>query len=455
MSSSSPAWKEQRRQNILRAASAVVVGSTIRPNDRTAIKAIISKHSQKFDSVVKMYGSEMVVQIISSLLDNGTFALESAAHFEFAKTHQPSAVRDRQHDALEQEAAQSEAKALDEASRSDLAMIKGNQGGEQIDVAEAGLLEDASGSIASKSPSLFPSYLSYTSQHKLLNTVQRVLEDCCYDWVAKWIPSLLEERKWTCSEAVELGEWTATIPKRFDTFSFDATSLGSEEALTAVFLASHPLRHAAVHRLRTSVKGIERMLKSALNLATALQDTQRKCKLQDILMDFRATMQDMELNKNNLESQLDEELRHIQDQRKALDRKEKEAKLNMLQQDRETMNNLSSLFEKSIRNLSSTEEHGASSAEHTDSGNVDPQGSESDAVAGDTAHEPSAAHNETAASEAEFDNAYSKASTSRDTGSSLADRSGFVEQPIEIEIGTLPSELDLDDADVPTQLMEQ
>ena len=135
MSSSSPAWKEQRRQNILRAASAVVIGSTIRPNDRTAIKAIISKHSQKFDSVVKMYGSEMVVQIISSLLDNGTFALESAAHFEFAKAHQPSAVRDRQHDALEQEAAQSEAKALDEASRSDLAMIKGNQGGEQIDVA--------------------------------------------------------------------------------------------------------------------------------------------------------------------------------------------------------------------------------------------------------------------------------------------------------------------------------
>lgn len=221
---------------------------------------------------------------------------------------------------------------------------------------EAGPIEDILESVCSRSPSLFPSYLSYTAQHKLLNAVQKVLEDCCYDWVAKWIPSLLEERHWTCSEAIELDRWATIVPQRFDTFDFDATALGSREALSEVFRATHPLRHAAVHRLRTSVKGIERMLKHALNLATALQDTQCKNKLQDILEDFRAAMQAMEISKNDLENALDEELRDIQEQRAALDEKEKEARLGMLREDRKNTAQISSRFEKSIRNLTSTDE---------------------------------------------------------------------------------------------------
>lgn len=135
MSSLNPFWKEQRRLSIIRAASAILKGNTIQATDRNAIKAIILEYPARFESVVKLYGSDMVVQIISSLLENGTFALESNAQLESAKTHQPSALRDRQHDALEQEAAQSEAMALDEASRSDLAMLEGDLGGEHVDVA--------------------------------------------------------------------------------------------------------------------------------------------------------------------------------------------------------------------------------------------------------------------------------------------------------------------------------
>ena len=77
------------------------------------------------------------------------------------------------------------------------------------------------------------------------------------------------------------------MPQLYDTFSFDATTLGSGEALAAVFSATHSLRHAAVHRLPTSLRGIEKMLKNAMNLATGLQDTQRQCKLHNILMEFR------------------------------------------------------------------------------------------------------------------------------------------------------------------------
>ena len=361
-------WKEQRREDIFQAANPVFHGAKILGEERDRIITRMSNYPAQFESVVRTYGRDMVVQITSSLINNGKIAARSNVRLEVYKTHTPSTVRRRQQDALEEAAAQSEAKAMDEASRSVLHLYQGDQGGEQTDLtghifclvlvlfrlicmSEDGLIEDPSESVSSSSPSLFPSYLSYISQHKLLNTVQRVLEDCCYDWVSKWMPSLLEERKWTCSEAVELGRWSTAIPTRFDTFSSDATSLGSGEALLAVFLATHPLRHAAVHRLRTSVRGLERMLENALKMVTALKDTRREGKLHDILEKFRSTVRAMEVNKIELEISLDKELGSIQQQRIALDNKERGARLGMFQQDREHTAQVSSLFESSIRNL--------------------------------------------------------------------------------------------------------
>ena len=202
-------------------------------------------------------------------------------------------------------------------------------------------------------PSLFPSYLSYQVQHSLLNTVQGLLEDCCYEWAAKWIPNVLEERNWTCAEAVELGRWSQVIPQRFGKLSIDATRLDSREALAQVLQATHSLRHAAVHRLPTSGKGIEKMLNNALALVKALNDTGRIFKMEDVLKQLQARMRDMELHKNQLENELDEELRSIQEQRAALDLREKEAKINMVRQDRKNTSDISYLFGKSLGNLRS------------------------------------------------------------------------------------------------------
>lgn len=119
------------------AASEVRVfkGGTIRPNDRITIKAIVSQNRMKFDSVVNTYGIDMVVQLVSSLIENGTLASKSNVQLANHGTQQLSGGRDKQHAALEQEAAHSEAKAVYEASQSDLALHERNQGAEQIDVA--------------------------------------------------------------------------------------------------------------------------------------------------------------------------------------------------------------------------------------------------------------------------------------------------------------------------------
>ena len=430
--------KEQRREDIFRAANPVFQGARISGEERNRINHRMSKHTAQFESVVRAYGRDMVVQIISSLLDNGKIAARSNGRPEVSKTHTPSTVRRRQQDALEEAAAQSEAKAMDEASRSDLHLYQSDQGGEQTDLIgrilclilvlfqltcmqEDGSIKDPSESISSSSPSLFPSYLSYISQHKLLNTVQRVLEDCCYDWMSKWMPSLLEERKWSCSEAVELGRWSTAIPRRFDTFSSDATSLGSGEALHAVFLATHPLRHAAVHRLHTSVRGVERMLENALNMVTALKDTPRKCKLHDILEDFRSTMRAMEANKNELEIALDKELSSIQQQRLALDKKEREARQGMFQQDREHTAQISSLFESSIGNLISVDDSSMTGMEQCNLRSPETEGAYQDAFAAVNSIEHNAEDLHQTAENANFRNTNGKSSNDNDNELSTAD----------------------------------
>ena len=303
-------------------------------------------------------------------------------------------------------------------------------------------------------PSLFPAYLSYPSQHKLLNTVQHLLEDCCYEWATQWTPHLLREQRWSCSEAVELSVWSTVLPRLFGSISNAATICESGEALAEALKATHQLRHAAVHRLPTSVKGIERMLQNALDLATALQDQECMAKLDSIFMDFQETMQNMELHKNDLESQLDAELRDIQDQRQTLDRKEEEAKLNMLQQDQENTATISFLFETSIRKLTSTDRNHANGTENVDAGNIDQEVSTSDAVAGDTTHDPDAENDETTAADADSDT-HSKSSIRRDPRISTTDLSGPTAQPVEYESAALPSRLSPDDSDPQTDLIDQ
>ena len=200
-------------------------------------------------------------------------------------------------------------------------------------------------------PSLYPTYLTYHVQHELLNTVQRLLEECCYDWARRWIPDYLEEKKWTCSEAVELGQWANILPRMLGKIKGEATSLESADSLKSALVATHQLRHAAVHRLPTSAKGIKKMLGQALFLVNALHDTAITFKLDALLSEFDLKVRDMELHKNELENGLDDELNEIQEQRAALDRREQEAKVNMVRQDNKNTRELSWLFAKALRDL--------------------------------------------------------------------------------------------------------
>lgn len=134
MSSPNPTSNKQRRHDIFRTARAIFVGGKAQANDRTTIKKILSQNPTMFESVVNRYGSDEVVDIVSSLIDNGTLTSKPNVQLAFRIPQHLSGVRDRQHAVLEQAAAHSEAMALGEASQSDLAIHECDQGDEQIDV---------------------------------------------------------------------------------------------------------------------------------------------------------------------------------------------------------------------------------------------------------------------------------------------------------------------------------
>ena len=74
-------------------------------------------------------------------------------------------------------------------------------------------------------------------------------------------------------------------------------------------------------------------------------------KIEHVLRSFQEKVEEIELLKNQLENQLDEELHDIQEQRAALDRREKEAKANMVLRDHEHTTKLSCSLASSISEI--------------------------------------------------------------------------------------------------------
>ncbi|KAL8689884.1 MAG: hypothetical protein Q9218_004549, partial [Villophora microphyllina] len=345
--------KEQRIREMYSIMNPTVVGNrqNAQIRDRKAIAAVVARHGSTFQPLNKKFGYKVVIDVTLSLLENRIFESELKAKLAFPELYQVSAARSLQHDVSEQNAARSEVEALEAIS---LADDEDEQelhpdSDDDYKAEDEHTATNATVKISSDTPSLYPVYIMFEVQHKLLNTVQSVLERCCYDWAKRWFPGVLQERKLTCAEAVELTKWVNLIP--YAQLPKEATTNNGRTELTQTLKATHELRHAAVHRLTTSAKGTKKMLQNALCLTKALNDSTTGFKIEQLLRDFQGRLEDMELNKNHLENELDEQMREIQRQRAALDQREKDAKTSMVQQDHDTTVKLSRLFEESLTKI--------------------------------------------------------------------------------------------------------
>jgi hypothetical protein len=196
-------------------------------------------------------------------------------------------------------------------------------------------------------PSLYPSYIPYKAQHVILNTAQRILEECCYDFARNWLPEVLTNSGWDCAEAVELTKWTRMLLKH--TRTLPPQALATREAnLKDAFLSTHQLRHTAVHRLPTTARGIAELVQAALVLAETLQDHRRALLLKELHREIDSKIKAMELHKNALEDTLSYEFGKIRRKREELDRMEKALVANAIKEDQGNKALVGSLLEDSV-----------------------------------------------------------------------------------------------------------
>ena len=353
--------KGQRRRKVYVLGRSVFAGDLSSTRDRSAISKIVSQNRQHFAEAIQESNESSVLDILSNLLREGIFESELKAKLRFPGLFQPSPERSLQHEISEQAAEQSEHDALRVATYERHALIPVDDG-ELVsdsrfvgDDAAAGQSQQVTEPLHNR-PSLFPIYLSYVSQHALLNFLQKLLEGSCYDFTARWIPELLSKHAWSCAQAVELGKWIDLLPREFARIPEEATTVQTAAMLRRTLEETIKIRHAAVHRLPTNAQEISRMFLKALNLVRVLRDTLRTLKLEILEQNLIATSKDLELHKNCIESDLDQQLNSIKSRHAELDTMEAQAKSAALCQDKDETHRISCMFEKSIKHIDSVDE---------------------------------------------------------------------------------------------------
>ena len=164
--------------------------------------------------------------------------------------------------------------------------------------------------------------------------VQCVLEAICFDYGKNRLPHIVERKGWECAESVELNRWVYVFLSNQNQFSpTQVRSLG--KTLADLLSTIAQLRHTAVHRLRITTARLEELMVDAEALAQLLCNDSRPQMLSRFRRELQLIPGELKCNKDLLESQLNSKLKYIADQRAELDRLQRMAVEEMLDQDKE------------------------------------------------------------------------------------------------------------------------
>ncbi|KAI1500176.1 hypothetical protein F5X99DRAFT_419415 [Biscogniauxia marginata] len=343
------AYSQADKQRVYLASRAIFTGQKALLRRQKKVREEISRRPQVLGSLTRDLGIEKVVEILRGLLEQRIFESELRAKVEFPELFRSSLEQEIQREASEIDAAKSTAEALEE-----IASEEGAEADADEEEVECTLKQDEvdEGTPNKKNetktlPSLYPIQVPYNVQHLILNEAQRMLEESCFQFTQKWLPSVLEKKGWNCASSVELTKWTRVLANEASHTPKEAYNLGGKQ-LDEVLFATNTLRHSAVHRLPTTARGITELIKSAVAMASALGDVKHAAQLEEICDELGSKVKSMELYKNALENTAIESLHDIQRQREQLDRQEREVVQRMVNDDAENKTFVGLLLEDSI-----------------------------------------------------------------------------------------------------------
>ncbi|KAM5450725.1 hypothetical protein MaudCBS49596_004257 [Microsporum audouinii] len=193
--------------------------------------------------------------------------------------------------------------------------------------------------------------ISYQIQHLILTKTQSLLEQACFDFTTKWAPELILRETWDCPEAIELSKWTVAVTKALDEIPIDAFRTEDYPNIKGIFHSSYELRNISVHRVRISLDKLEGLVQNAVQFLAALCDNSRALRLGKMQAIMGVFMRSLEMEKESIESRLQDELSEIHRLREALDIREKKAVEAMRGDNMKVNNNTASLLEYSFEEM--------------------------------------------------------------------------------------------------------
>lgn len=103
--------------------------------------------------------------------------------------------------------------------------------------------------------------LPFKLQHRILITLQSILENACYDFARKYYPTFLIRKGWDCPEAGELTHWTRGLSGEFR--ENPTRVVRESEHFPLALKGIDEIRHSAVHRVPVSGRDIQRLIEKA------------------------------------------------------------------------------------------------------------------------------------------------------------------------------------------------
>ena len=132
----------------------------------------------------------------------------------------------------------------------------------------------------------------------------------------------MKEKGWWEVESLELTQWTQWFSKAKE-LSLATMKPSDSRSVMEILSAVGAIRHAAVHRVRTSADEILDMLGAAENFAYMLCDEPKAMELRRIKTDFKGRIEEIDGNQKIMRRELVERLEDIARSRAELDKLEK------------------------------------------------------------------------------------------------------------------------------------
>ncbi|RYP05984.1 hypothetical protein DL764_003444 [Monosporascus ibericus] len=334
------------KRRVYLACRGVFTGDKAHIRQLKKVRKAVQQHKASLRSLIQDLGGEKTIEAVRDLLERRIFESELRAKIEFPELFHLSPNQEIQREASEVDAARSAAEAINE-----IASAEDSEADTDGEAADATVVNGNEAESHAVLPSLYPIFIPYKAQHIILNEAQRLLEESCFEFLQKWLPSNLEEKGWECASSIELTKSTRLLARKAGGIPKEAFIDIGDTPFGQILLAANKLRHSAVHRLPNTARGIRDLCKSAVALATTLGDNVRAIKLEEICHELDDKMEAMKLNKNALEITATAGPEEIKRQREELDRREKEIVARMVKEDGENKAFMGVLLEESVGRL--------------------------------------------------------------------------------------------------------